>query len=148
MSPKKTTQTSTRGKGFSADEKAAMKQRAKELKAAGDKESAKASCLAAIAKMGEADRAIAKKVHAIITANAPELTATTWYGMPAYANNEDKAVCFFQDAAKFKARYATLGFSEFAKLDDGDMWPTSYGLMKLTPAVEAKIVALVKKAAS
>lgn len=147
MSPKKTRRTSTKAKGFSADERAAMKERAKELKAAGDKEAGKQALLAAIAKMKEPDRSMAKRVHETITAHAPWLAPRTWYGMPAYAK-DDEVVCFFQDAAKFKARYATFGFSEVAKLDDGDIWATSFALMKLTPAVEAKIIALVKKATS
>jgi len=146
---KSTTKKSTKGtKGFSAEEKAAMKERAKELKMAGDRAAGEAALMAAIAKMQEPDRSMAKRLHAIVTANAPDLFPKTWYGMPAYANKDEKAVCFFQDAAKFKARYATLGFSDTAKLDEGAIWPTSFALKKLGPAEEAKIAALVKKAVS
>jgi uncharacterized protein YdhG (YjbR/CyaY superfamily) len=133
-----------KGKGFTAEEKAAMRERAKEAKGGGDGES---DLLAKIAEMGDPDRALAERVHAIVTASAPHLTPKTWYGMPAYAK-DGQVVCFFQSAQKFKARYATLGFSEKANLDEGDMWPTSYALTKLTGAVEKKIVALVKQAAS
>jgi uncharacterized protein YdhG (YjbR/CyaY superfamily) len=142
MSAKKTTHTSSKGKGFSAEEKAAMKERARELKS----KDGKADLLAKIAEMKEPDRSLAKKLHAVITEAAPSLTPTTWYGMPAYSR-EDKVVCFFQPAAKFKARYSTLGFNEMAKLDDGDMWATSFAINKLTPEVESKIAKLVKKAA-
>jgi len=137
--------------GFSADEKAAMKNRAAELKAearAGkDKEAGEKAALAAIADLKEPDRTLAKRLHAIVKENAPSLWAKTWYGFPAYANPEGKIVCFFQTADKFKTRYATLGFSDMAKLDEGAMWPVGYALTKLTPAVEAQIAALVKKAA-
>ncbi len=146
---KSATKQSTKGtKGFSAEEKAAMKERAKELKMAGDRAAGEAALMAAIAKMQEPDRSMAKRLHAIVTASAPSLSPKTWYGMPAFANKDDKVVCFFQDAAKFKARYATLGFSDTAKLDEGEMWPTSFALKKLTAAEEAKIAALVKKAVS
>jgi uncharacterized protein YdhG (YjbR/CyaY superfamily) len=145
MSPKKKTQKASTG--FSVAEKAAMKERAKELKLAGDKEAGKEALLAAIAKMTEPDRSMAKRLHAIITTSAPTLSPKTWYGMPAYAK-DDNVICFFQDANKFKARYATLGFSDSAKLDEGEMWPTSFAVRKLTGAEEAKIAALVKKAAS
>lgn len=128
---------------FSAEEKAAMKEYAKELKKGGTGES---DLLEKIAAMKEPDRGMAKKIHAIVTANAPGLTPKTWYGMPAWANADGKAVVFFQDAAKFKARYATLGFNDTAKLDDGDMWPTSFALRALSPADEKRIIALVKKA--
>lgn len=131
--------------GFSEFERSAMKERANELLA--DSSEGERLLLGKIAEMTGEDRALAEKVHHIITANAPELTPKTWYGMPAYANKDDKVVCFFQAAIKFKARYATLGFNDPAKLDDGDMWPTSYALMKLTPEVEKTIIALVKKAA-
>jgi uncharacterized protein YdhG (YjbR/CyaY superfamily) len=104
--------------------------------------------LAKIAAMAEPDRGMAKRIHAIVKANAPSLSATTWYGMPAYANKAGKAVFFFQDKAKFKARYATFGFNDTANLDEGALWPTSFALKELTPAAEAKIAALVKKAAS
>jgi hypothetical protein len=130
---------------FSAEERAAMKEYAQELKAQKNKEDGKKMLQAAIAKMKEPDRAMAKKVDALIMAAAPDLAQRTWYGMPAYAR-DDKVVCFFQDAAKFKARYATLGFSDEASLDKGGMWPTSYALMELTPADEKKISDLVKKA--
>lgn len=138
MPQKKTVKT-----GFTADERAAMKERAEEMKAGkGDGENA---VLAKIAAMTEPDRSMAKRIHAIVKANAPTLVSKTWYGMPAYAKG-DKVVCFFQDAKKFKARYATLGFSDTANLDDGDMWPTSFALKSLNAAEEAKIAALVKKA--
>jgi uncharacterized protein YdhG (YjbR/CyaY superfamily) len=133
-----------RPKGFTAEEKAAMRERAKEAKGGADGES---DLLAKIAEMGDPDRALAERVHAIVKASAPDLTPKTWYGMPAYAK-EGQVVCFFQPAQKFKARYATFGFNEKANLDEGDMWPTSYALTKLTPAVEKKIAALVKQAAS
>jgi uncharacterized protein YdhG (YjbR/CyaY superfamily) len=138
--------TATSTKGFSAEERAAMKERAQELKAAGDKAAGERVLLAKIAEMKEPDRSMAKRLHAIITANAPDLSPKTWYGMPAYANKDDKVVCFFQDAAKFKARYATFGFNDTANLDEGAMWPTSFALKKVTAAEEAKIAALVKKA--
>ena len=144
MSPKKAPQKSTKIKGFTAEERAAMKERVKELKGSGEGESA---VLAKLATMPEPDRAMGKRLHAIIMASAPTLAPKLWYGMPAYAKN-DKVVCFFQNAAKFKARYSTLGFSDKANLDDGAMWPTSFGLKDLTAADEARIGALVKKAAS
>jgi hypothetical protein len=144
MSPKKAPQKSTKIKGFTAEERAAMKERVKELKGSGEGESA---VLAKLAAMPEPDRAMGKRLHAIIMASAPTLAPKLWYGMPAYAKN-DKVVCFFQNAAKFKARYSTLGFSDKANLDDGAMWPTSFGLKDLTAADEARIGALVKKAAS
>jgi uncharacterized protein YdhG (YjbR/CyaY superfamily) len=135
MSPKKS-------KGFTAEERAAMKERVRELKGKGDGES---EVLAKIAAMSEPDRSMAKRLHAIIKAAAPSLAPKTWYGMPAYAK-DDKVVCFFQGAAKFKTRYATFGFSDKANLDDGAMWPNAYALTELTAAVEAKIGALVRKA--
>jgi uncharacterized protein YdhG (YjbR/CyaY superfamily) len=128
--------------GFTAEEKAAMRARARELKSAADGESAVS---AAIAAMSPKDRAIAKRVHELITAAAPGLTPKTWYGMPAYAR-DGKVVCFFRDAGKFKERYAMLGFNDSAKLDDGSMWPVAFALTKLTAADEAKIRALVKSA--
>ena len=137
---KKATQKS---KGFTAEERAAMKERVNELKGKGDGER---EVLAKIAAMSEPDRSMAKRLHAIIKAAAPGLAPKTWYGMPAYAK-DDKVVCFFQGAAKFKTRYATFGFSDKANLDDGAMWPNSYALTELTAAVEAKIRALVQKAA-
>ena len=129
---------------FTAEERAAIKERVKETKAGADGESA---LLAKIAEMQEADRAMAKRLHAVIKASAPTLSPTLWYGMPAYAK-DGKAVCFFQPAKKFKTRYATLGFNDSAHLDEGTMWPTAYALTKLTAADEARIGALVKKAAS
>ena len=133
-------------KGFTAEERAAMRERARELKAAASKEEAERDVLAKIAEMPKADRVLAEKVHALVKANAPGLSPRTWYGMPAYADDDGKIVCFFKSAAKFKSRYATLGFEEAANLDAGDMWPTSYALTELTPKDEAKIGALVKKA--
>lgn len=142
---------SARPKGFSADERDAMKERAAELKTeAGGKRSKKdgeADVLAKIAEMSDEDRAIATRIHEIVKAAAPTLTPKTWYGMPAYAL-DGKVVCFFQGAGRFKARYATLGFSDTANLDDGDMWPTSFAVTRLTPAVEARIAALVTQAVS
>jgi uncharacterized protein YdhG (YjbR/CyaY superfamily) len=138
--------------GFSSEERAAMKARAAELRAEGKKGAKKADGLQAaldsIAKMAPQDRALAERVHVTVTATAPELAPKTWYGMPAYANADDKIVVFFKDAGKFKYRYATLGFEEAANLDDGDLWPTSYALLSWSPAVEKKIVALVKAATS
>jgi uncharacterized protein YdhG (YjbR/CyaY superfamily) len=128
-------------KGFSKEERAAMRERAKELKSAGGEK----DVLAKIAEMPKADREMAQRVHAIVKATAPDLTSRTWYGMPAYAK-DDKVVLFFKSAAKFKSRYATLGFSDNANLDQGDMWPTDFALKKLTPAEEKKIAALVKRA--
>jgi uncharacterized protein YdhG (YjbR/CyaY superfamily) len=141
--------SSTTSKGFTADERAAMKERARELKAeerrGKDRAAGEKDLLAKIAEMPEPDRAMAERLHAIVTASAPELDPKTWYGMPAYARG-GKVVCFFQSAEKFKSRYATLGFSDEASLDDGAMWPTSFALKELTAADEKRIVALVKKA--
>jgi uncharacterized protein YdhG (YjbR/CyaY superfamily) len=134
--------TTKRAKGLSKEEIAAMKETLKERNSNMDGESA---VLAKIAGMIEPDRTMAKRIHQIIKTAAPELTSRTWYGMPAYSKG-DKIICFFQDANKFKARYATLGFSDKAKLDDGDMWPTYFALKRLTSAEEAKITALIKKA--
>ena len=134
-------------KGFTAEERAAMKERAKELKAAATDAEAEQAVLAAIAEMSGPDRAIAKRLHAIIKASAPALAPKTWYGMPAYAK-DGKVVCFFKPAEKFKSRYATFGFEDTATLDEGTMWPTSFALTELTAADEAKIGALVKKAVS
>ena len=135
--------------GFTADERAAMKERARELKAEArrgkDRAEGERDLLAKIAEMPKADRVLAERVHAIVTANAPDLMPKTWYGMPAYAQ-DGKIVCFFQAADKFKARYATFGFNDTANLDDGAMWPTSYALTSLTAKEEAKIASLVKKA--
>ena len=133
--------------GFTAEEKAAMRERARELKAEKNKAAGESDLLARIAEMPKADRALAERVHAIVTSTAPSLFPKTWYGMPAYANEDGKIVCFFKSADKFKTRYATLGFEEAAKLDDGAMWPTSFALKELTAKDEAKITALVKKAA-
>ena len=145
MSTKKDAQKS---KGFTAEEKAAMKERAKELKAEASKADGESALLAKIAEMPEPDRSMAKRLHAIVTASAPTLLPKTWYGMPAYANKDGKIVCFFQSAHKFDARYATFGFNAVAKLDEGAMWPTSFALKEMTAAEEAKISALVKKAVS
>jgi uncharacterized protein YdhG (YjbR/CyaY superfamily) len=125
-----------------------MKETLKERKRAASKEEAEKAALAAIAQMQEPDRSMAKRIHAIIKANAPSLSPTTWYGMPAYANKDGKAVCFFQTGQKFKARYSTFGFNDSANLDEGTMWPVAFALKELTAADEAKISALVKKAAS
>lgn len=148
-SAKRPTSTNKRD-GFTADEKLAMKERVKELKAASrrgkdDKEEGERDLLAKIAEMSEPDRSMARRIHELIKSSAPELSSRTWYGMPAYAKDGD-VICFFQNAGKFKARYATFGFSDKAKLDDGTMWATGFAIMKLTPADEARIVALVKKA--
>lgn len=146
MSAKKASRTSTKNKGFTAEEKAAMKERARELKAAGNREAGVKDLMAKIAEMPAAERAMAKRIHELVMATAPDLAPRTWYGMPAYAK-DDQIVCFFQPASKFKARYATLGFNEKAQLDDGNMWPTAFALIKLTTAEETKIVKLIKKAA-
>jgi uncharacterized protein YdhG (YjbR/CyaY superfamily) len=138
--------------GFSAEERAAMKERVEEMRAAGKKGAKKADglqmLLDKIATMAPGDRALAERVHVTVTAAAPELTPKTWYGMPAYANADDKVVVFFQDSGKFKVRYSTLGFQHDANLDDGDMWPVSFALVKWSPAVEKKVTALVKAAVS
>jgi uncharacterized protein YdhG (YjbR/CyaY superfamily) len=155
MSPKKATQKSTKSnaasnkksKGFTDEERAAMKERAAELKAERAGRAGESEVLAKIAEMPEPDRTMAKRLHAIIKASAPDLSPKTWYGMPAYAK-DGKVVCFFQSAQKFKSRYATFGFSDEANLDEGAMWPTSFALKELTAAVEEKIGALVKKAVS
>jgi uncharacterized protein YdhG (YjbR/CyaY superfamily) len=153
MSPEKsTTKKAAKSQGFTTEEKAAMKERAKELKAEErankDRAAGENDVLAKIAEMPEPDRSIAKRIHAIVKDSAPVLSPKTWYGMPAYANQDGKVVCFFQAAAKFNARYATFGFNDDAKLDDGAMWATSFALKKLTADEEAKIAALVKKAVS
>jgi uncharacterized protein YdhG (YjbR/CyaY superfamily) len=148
---KKGTTTSAKRTGastkFTAEERAAMKERARELKSAKTKEEGERALLEKIAEMPEPDRGMAKRLHAIVTASAPSLSPKTWYGMPAYAK-DDEIVCFFKSADKFKSRYATFGFEEAANLDEGAMWPTSFALKKLTAADEKKIGALVKKAAS
>ena len=131
--------------GFSAEEKAAMRARAKELKSKAEGEEA---VLSALAEMSPADRALGKRIHAIVKKSAPDLTPKTWYGMPAYANKDGKVVCFFRDAGKFKERYAMLGFNDSAKLDDGSMWPIAFALTKLTKADEAKVAKLVTQAVS
>jgi uncharacterized protein YdhG (YjbR/CyaY superfamily) len=145
MAARKTAQKGS--KGFTAEERAAMRERAKEMKANASKEEAEKDVLAKIAEMPKADRVIAERLHAIVKDNAPDLAPRTWYGMPAYAK-DGKVVLFFQSAAKFKSRYATLGFSDRANLDKDAMWPTSFALRELTPAEEKKIKALVKKAVS
>jgi uncharacterized protein YdhG (YjbR/CyaY superfamily) len=138
--------------GFSAEERAAMKKRAAELRAEGKKGAKKADGLQAlldsIAQMAPGDRALAERVHVTVTAAAPELSPKTWYGMPAYVNEDGKVVVFFQDSGKFKYRYSTLGFMEAAHLDDGDLWPVSYALQDWSPVVETKVVALVQAAIS
>jgi uncharacterized protein YdhG (YjbR/CyaY superfamily) len=131
--------------GFTKEERAAMKERAQELKAETAKADGESALLAKVAEMPERDRSMAERLHAIVKANAPALSPKTWYGMPAYAK-DGKVVCFFQSAAKFKSRYATVGFSDQANLDEGGMWPTSFALKELTAAEEAMIRALVKKA--
>ncbi len=161
MSAKKATQKSVKStiasgkksKGFTDEERAAMKERAQELKAAArrgpraDKADGESAVLAKIAEMPEPDRAMAKRLHAVIKASAPALSPKTWYGMPAYAK-DGKVVCYFQSAQKFKSRYATFGFNDAANLDEGAMWPTSFALTELTATEEARISALVKKAVS
>jgi uncharacterized protein YdhG (YjbR/CyaY superfamily) len=132
-------------KGFTAEERAAMRERAREAKAEREGAAAEADLLEKIAEMPDADRAIAERIHAIVTENAPGLAPRTWYGMPAYAE-DGKVVCFFKSADKFKTRYATLGFSAQARLDDGAMWPTDFAVARLTPEVEEAVAALVRKA--
>ena len=139
--------TTARSKGFTAEERAAMKERAKELKAEARRADGESAVLAKIAEMGDSDRGMAERLHAIIMASAPALSPKTWYGMPAYAK-DGKVVCYFQSAEKFNSRYATFGFNDTANLDKGVMWPTSFALKELTAAEEAKVRALVKKAVS
>lgn len=153
MKKAKATTTEKAAKGFTAEERAAMKERAKELKAeAGRGKKGKADgesdLLAKIEDMPEPERSMAKRIHAIVKENAPDLSPKTWYGMPAYANGDGKVVCFFQSASKFETRYATLGFNDTAKLDDGDLWPVSYAVKSLGAAEEEAIIKLVKKAVS
>jgi uncharacterized protein YdhG (YjbR/CyaY superfamily) len=136
-----------KSEGFTAEEREAMRERAKELKAEAQKADGERAVLAKIAEMPETDRAMAERLHEIVKASAPELSPKTWYGMPAYANKDGKVVCFFQSAEKFNSRYATFGFSDKANLDEGAMWPTSFALKELTAAAEARIGALVKRAA-
>jgi len=146
MPPKK------KSDGFSAEERAAMKERAEELRAEGKKGAKKAdglqAVLDAIEKMAPEDRAIAERLHVVVTTNAPQLAPKTWYGMPAYADEEGKVVLFFQDAGKFKYRYSTLGFQDTANLDDGDLWPVAYALQAWSAKVEKRVVELVKAAIS
>jgi uncharacterized protein YdhG (YjbR/CyaY superfamily) len=149
--------SSTRGyddesQGFTDQEKAAVRARAKELKAEAkankDRQEGEQAALASIAAMPETDHRLAARIHEIIKLNVPALWAKTWYGMPAYANEEGKVICFFKNASKFNARYATLGFSDVAKLDEGKMWPTEFALTELTTAEETRIIELLKKAVS
>ena len=147
MAEGKTRKKSAAKSGFTAEERAAMKERARELKADQSRAAGERDLLAKIAEMPKADRDMAKRIHAIVKASAPDLTPRTWYGMPAYAK-DGKVVCFFKSASKFKSRYATFGFNDPANLDDGAMWATSFALKKLTAADERKIGALVKKAVS
>ncbi len=151
MAEKSTKRTTETSKGFTAAERAAMKERAKELKAeeraSKDRAAGERAVLAKIAELGEPDRPMAERLHALITASAPELAPKTWYGMPAYAK-DGKVVCFFTPAQKFDSRYATFGFNDVANLDDGAMWPTSFALTEMTADTEARIAALVKKAVS
>jgi uncharacterized protein YdhG (YjbR/CyaY superfamily) len=148
---KSATATGTKSKGLTAEERAAMKERLRELKAeertSKNRAAGESDLLAKIDEMPEPDRAMAERIHAIVTANAPDLWPKTWYGMPAYAK-DGKVICYFQSAEKFDSRYATFGFSDTANLDDGAMWPTSFALKKLTAADEERIAALVKKAVS
>ena len=146
-SPKPTSRTGKQSQGFSLEEKAAVRERVRELKAEAARADGETELLAAIAKMHDPDRVMAGKVHALIKAAAPGLAPKTWYGMPAYAK-DGNVICFFKNAGKFNARYQTLGFTDKANLDDGAMWPSEYALMKLTANEEAKISALVKKAVS
>jgi uncharacterized protein YdhG (YjbR/CyaY superfamily) len=148
MSPQKESTTATkRPKRFTAEERAAMKDRAQELKAEAAKADGERTLLAEIDEMKGSDRALAKRLHALVTASAPGLSPKTWYGMPAYAK-DGKVVCYFQSAQKFKTRYATFGFSDKANLDEGSMWPVAFALKELTDAEEARIVALLEQAMS
>ena len=146
-SPKSAIATGNKSKGFTDEERAAMRERVQELKADADKADGESAVLAKIAALPQPDRAMAERLHAIVKANAPALSPKTWYGMPAYAK-DGHVVCFFQSAQKFKTRYATVGFSDKANLDEGHMWPTAFALKELTPTEEARIGALVKKAVS
>jgi uncharacterized protein YdhG (YjbR/CyaY superfamily) len=146
-SAKSTTASGKKAKGFTDEERTAMKERAQELKAAAGKADGESAVLANIAAMPEPDRTLGERLHAIVKASAPTLSPRLWYGMPAYAK-DGKVICFFQSAQKFKARYATFGFNDTANLDQGSMWPTSWALTKLTKADEARLAALVKKAVS
>ena len=146
-SAKSTTATKKKAEGFTDEERAAIKERVRESKAAGDKADGESAVLGKIAEMAEPDRAVAKRLHAVIKASGPVLSPKLWYGMPAYAK-DGKIVCFFQPAQKFKTRYATFGFNDAAHLDEGTMWPVAFALTKLTAADEAWVGALVKKAVS
>jgi uncharacterized protein YdhG (YjbR/CyaY superfamily) len=150
MAERKTAKKDTikKSKGFTAEERAAMRERAQELKAEARKADGEKALFDKVAEMPAADRAIAERLHDIIKASAPDLSPKTWYGMPAYADDDGKVVCYFTPASKFKERYATFGFNATANLDEGNMWPTSFALKKLTAADEKKIAALVKKAVS
>ena len=147
---KSTTRTANRKttKGFSAEERAAMKERAQELKAEARRADGESALLAKIAEMPKKDREMAERLHEIIKSNAPGLSPKTWYGMPAYATKEGKVLCFFQSADKFKTRYSTFGFTDEANLDEGAMWPVYFALRELSPAEQKKIAAIVKKAVS
>ena len=146
-STKSTTAARKKSEGFTPEEKAAMRERAQELKAEARKADGESALLAKVAEMPKADRVLAERIHAIVKTTAPDLSPKTWYGMPAYAR-DGKVVCFFQSAEKFNSRYATFGFSDQANLDKGAMWPTSFALKELTAGDEAKIAALVKQAVS
>lgn len=145
--PAKKAASTKKSDGFTAEERAAMRERARELKASKSREAGEKDLLAKIAEMPKADRDLAERVHAIVTSTAPELAPKTWYGMPAYTR-DGKVICFFQSAAKFNVRYASFGFQPDANLDDGNMWPVAFALTDMTAAEERKIAALVKKAAS
>jgi uncharacterized protein YdhG (YjbR/CyaY superfamily) len=145
---KSTTTRGDKASGFTAEERAAMRERAKELKAGASRADGERALLEKIAEMPEPDRSMARRLYEIVTASAPALQPKTWYGMPAWANQEGKVVCFFTPAVKFKERYASFGFNTAANLDEGNMWPTSFALLELSPAEEKKIAALVKKAVS
>jgi hypothetical protein len=147
-SAKRTSAAGKKSKGFTDEEKAAAKARIQELKAEAEKADGESAALAAIAAMKEPDRSMAKRLHSIIKNSAPALLAKTWYGMPAYANNDGKVVCFFQTAQKFNTRYSTFGFNDTANLDEGGLWPVAFALKELTATEEARISALVKKAVS
>jgi uncharacterized protein YdhG (YjbR/CyaY superfamily) len=151
-SSKSTAASNEKSKGFTAEEKAAMRERAKELRAEAraskDRAAGERDLLGKLAEMPKPDRAMGERLHAIVTATAPDLAPKTWYGMPAYANEDGKVVCYFTPASKFKERYATFGFNATANLDEGNVWPTSFALKKLTAADEKRIAALVKKAVS
>ena len=145
--PKDSARNSESSAVFTKEERAAMRERAQEMKAAATKAEGESAVRAKLAAMASADRAIGERIHAIVKANAPTLSPRLWYGMPAYADSDGSTVCFFQDAQKFKTRYATLGFSDKALLDEGGIWPTSYALKELTSVEEAAIAALIRKAA-